>query len=496
MLSFKPRRLAVACAVLAAACLTGCVSIKSQTAVQRAPGVVELRGVVCATDYDSTHSATCRRTNVAERDNDTGEAELTGLGQLLVGFRVPEGTSAPDGFPSDATDVIFSASPSYTAALEALFPTGPDERWAGYISTAKRFDPDELADRVTGFRPEFGLPPQPGGFEGPFGWRLVAGFRALNSADDAGNPVQCGFGHMCADSPPNDPPRFPANLQSPVSDFGFPSAAGATAPAGGTAVVSFPLRYTDGAGLGVQDVALSATTDVQASSATPPAATLRIAPGITAVDVSVPVPPATPPGTYAVTLKAAVGSPSVERSSTATLVVVPPPLPAPPGDRDRDGVLDPSDRCADTPRGAFDANGDGCVGPYRRISATPSGGWDVGDRGLTIGSMRLKGVPRGARVELRCGGCRVRQTLTATRSTVDLKRLRGKTLRRGTGFTVKLTRTGFIGQEITLTLRRFGHTRSDFQRIARRPFESRRRCIPVGDTRAAARCTATPPTGP
>ena len=186
----------------------------------------------------------------------------------------------------------------------------------------------------------------------------------------------------------------------------------------------------------------------------------------------------------------------MERSSTVTFVVAPPPLPAPPGDRDRDGVLDPSDRCADTPRGAFDANGDGCVGPYRRISATPSGGWDVGDRGLTIGSMRLKGLPRGTRVELRCGGCRVRQTLTATRSTVDLKRLRGKTLRRGTGFTVKLTRTGFIGQEITLTLRRFGHTRSDFQRIARRPFESRRRCIPVGDTRAAARCTATPPTGP
>ena len=80
----------------------------------------------------------------------------------------------------------------------------------------------------------------------------------------------------------------------------------------------------------------------------------------------------------------------MERSSTATLVVAPPPLPAPPGDRDRDGVLDPSDRCADTPRGASTPNGDGCVGPYRRISATPSGGWDVGDRGLTIGSMRSR----------------------------------------------------------------------------------------------------------
>ena len=261
-------------------------------------------------------------------------------------------------------------------------------------------------------------------------------------------------------------------------------------------MLAFPLRYTDGASLGAQDVALSATTDVPATSATPPAETLRIAPGTTTVEVRVPVPPATPPGTYAVTLRAAVGSPPVERSSTAMLTVAPPPLPAPPGDRDRDGVLDPSDRCADTPRGAFDADNDGCVGPYRRISATTSGGWDVGDRGLTIGSMRIKGLPRGARVELRCGGCRVRQTLTAKRSTVDLKRLRGKTLRRGTGFTVKLTRTGFIGQEIKLTLRRYGRTRSDFQRIARRPFETERRCIPVGDTRTAARCAATPPSGP
>ena len=182
----------------------------------------------------------CQRSNIAERDNATGEAELTGLGQLLVGFRVPEGTSAPASFPSDSQDLNFSASPSYTAALEALFPTDPGERWAGYISTAKRFDPDEPADRVTGFRPEFGLPPQPGGFEGSFGWRLVAGFRELVSADQAGIPVECGFGHRCADSPPNTPPRFPANLQAPVSDFGFPSAAGATTPAGETAVSGLP----------------------------------------------------------------------------------------------------------------------------------------------------------------------------------------------------------------------------------------------------------------
>jgi hypothetical protein len=490
-------RWAVALAVLGTAGLvSGCVSIKSQTAVQRAPGVVELRGVVCASDYDSSHSATCRQSNIAERDNGTGEAELTGLGQLLVGFRVPVGTIAPADFPSDAQDVNFDASPTYTSALEAMFPPGPNERWVGYISTAKSFDPDVPADRATGFRPEFGLPPQPGGvpFEGPFPWRLAVGFRELDNVGQAGTPVRCQGNHKCADAPRNNPPNFPANLRSPVSDFGLAAPAGATARAGEAAALAFSLGYSDGRGLGAQDVTLSATTDVPATSATP--TTPRMEPGTSTVDVSVPVPAGTPPGSYTVTLKAAVGSPPVERSSTALLVVAPAPLPAPPADRDGDGLADPSDRCPDTPRGAFDADGNGCVGPYRRVSLTPSGGWDVGDRGLTIGTMRLKGLPRGARVELRCGVCRVRQTLTATRSELNLKRLRGKTLRRGTGFIVKVTSAGRIGQELRLTLRRYGNTRSEFRRIARRPFETRKRCVPVGDTRTAASCTPTPPTGP
>jgi hypothetical protein len=496
MLSLNPRRWAAAFAVLGTAgFLSGCVSIKSQTAVQRAPGVVELRGVVCASDYNASRSPACRVANIAERDNGTGDAEATGLGQLLVGFRVPEGTTAPESFPSDAQDVSFTANAGYTAALESLFPTGDGERWAGYISSAKSFDPGVPADRVTGFRPEFGLPARPGGFEGPFPWRLVVGFRQLANVGQAGNPVNCNQS-FCADAPRNDPPVFPANLQAPVSDFGFLAAPGATVQAGSTATVAFPLRYTDGGNLGAQDVALGASTNVPAAAATLAADSLPMQPGTSTVEVSVPVPPGTPPGAYVVTLRAAAGSPQVERTSTAVLTVAPPPLPAPPGDRDGDAVVDPSDRCPDTPRGAFDADNDGCVGPYRRISATPSGGWDVSDSGLTIGTMRIKGLPRGARVELRCSVCRVRQTLTAKRSEINLKRLRAKKLRRGTGFTVKVTRAGFIGQQLKLTLRNFGHTRREFQRIARRPFETRKRCIPVGGTRTAKRCTATPPTGP
>lgn len=498
MLSLNPRRWAAACAVLGCAVfLTGCVSIKSQTAVQRAPGVVELRGVVCASDYDSSESTTCRVSNIAERDNGTGDAVGSGLGQLLLGFRVPEGTTAPESFPSDAQDVTFRANASYTAALEARFPTGAGERWVGYVSGAKSFDPDVPADRATGFRPEFGLPAQPGGFEGPFPWRLVVGFRSLADVGQAANPVTCNQGFtFCSDAPRNTPPAFPANLQSPVSDFGFLAAPAAAVTPGTTATLAFPLRYTDGGNLGARDVALGASTNVPATAASLAAGTQRMQPGTNPVPVSVPVPPGTPPGAYTVTLRAAVGSPPVERTSTAVLTVAPPPLPAPPGDRDGDGIADPSDHCPDTLRGAFDRDNDGCIGPYRRISTRFTGTWEVGDRGLVFGSFELRNLPRGARVRLRCGSCKVRQTLTAKRSTLDLRRLRGKRVRRGASFTVRVTQTGFVGQDLKMTLRRYGHTRAEFRRIARRPFKTTRRCIPVGGTRAAKRCTTTPPTGP
>ena len=66
-----PRRIAVAVlAALAALALPGCLSIKTQTAFQRAPGVVQLGGVVCASDYDQTAHSACHAGNVAERRRD------------------------------------------------------------------------------------------------------------------------------------------------------------------------------------------------------------------------------------------------------------------------------------------------------------------------------------------------------------------------------------------------------------------------------------------
>lgn len=173
------------------------------------------------------------------------------------------------------------------------------------------------------------------------------------------------------------------------------------------------------------------------------------------------------------------------------------PVGAPPApDTDGDGVPDPSDRCPQVSRGAFDSDHDGCPGPYRRIRATLTGTWSVGDRGVTIGSMTLAPVPIGARIRLTCSSCHVRQRLKARRRSVPLRRLRDKLLRRGKGFTVTITKRGMIGQRVTLTVRRYGHTKAAFMRAARRPFIKRQRCIPAGGGKPAKRCSARPRRGP
>ena len=171
-------------------------------------------------------------------------------------------------------------------------------------------------------------------------------------------------------------------------------------------------------------------------------------------------------------------------------------LTPPPADSDHDGIPDGGDRCPNVPRGAFDADSDGCPGPFRRIHAALRGNWSVTNRGLTIGSMAVGAVPVSATIKVSCTPCHVRQTLTAKRGTVSLRKLRGAHLKRGQGFTVIVTKPGFIGEQLTRTVRRYGHRTADFRRVALHPFVRRDRCIPVGSLTPAKACSATPPTGP
>jgi hypothetical protein len=305
---------------------------------QRAPGVATLAGTVCVSDYDANTYPDCQASNVAEADNDCHTSGCFGDGDDLsnpVGvsscsaFRVPDGSVAPASFQSDAQDTTFNLSPTYAQSLTAMFFAVPGEHWVGYVSGFKTIDPkNQAADREVGFKPEFALPPQPGGapLGGPLHWRLVVGFRALDNSGQSADPVDCAdptHFTICADSPPNAAPSFPADLAKPVSDFGVLAGSHVTAGQGATATVGFPVRYLDGGLIGAQQLAITAATSVPGAGAMPTVTTLTAAPNSTnTVNVRVPIPATTPLGSYTGTLSAADGSPAVRRSNTATIAVV------------------------------------------------------------------------------------------------------------------------------------------------------------------------------
>src|ERR1700742_4575327 len=85
---------------LAVAGLSGCVAIKNESSSTRLPGVVTLHVSVCGSHRDA--GSTCDPgTNTAEDDNGSDALpDTTGLvGQILVGFRVPDGTAGPGPVP-------------------------------------------------------------------------------------------------------------------------------------------------------------------------------------------------------------------------------------------------------------------------------------------------------------------------------------------------------------------------------------------------------------
>jgi hypothetical protein len=320
----------------------GCISIKSGETVvtQRAPGVATLGGTMCISDYDANHYAECQASNVQEVDNgchpptsgcfaDGDDNSSPVSGQLLVAFRVPDGVTAPPSFLSDTQDTTFNFSQSYTDGMTAMFTKVAGEHWVGYVSGFKTVDPPNVpADRSFSLHAEFGLPAAPDGgpFAGPLKYRMAVGLRNLDDSTQSGDPVACdGSGtHLtfCADTPANTPPTFPADLTKNVSDFGVLAGSHATAGQGGTATVSFPLKYVDGGGLGAKDLALTASTTLPGASATPGATTIHMAPGATnAMNVTVTVPDAAPLGDYKVTLTAANGSPAVTRQNSGVITV-------------------------------------------------------------------------------------------------------------------------------------------------------------------------------
>lgn len=138
------------------------------------------------------------------------------------------------------------------------------------------------------------------------------------------------------------------------------------------------------------------------------------------------------------------------------------------GDRDRDGIFDPLDRCPSL--AGVQARG-GCPREVRstpKLAAAPTGS-GIEIRRLTVATTR------GARVALRCRrGCSKRETRTS-RGTVTLRALKGLALSAGAQFDLRVTRRGYIG-----AVHRYTVTRGNFRRVDR--------CTLPGSTKLRTRC--------
>jgi hypothetical protein len=152
------------------------------------------------------------------------------------------------------------------------------------------------------------------------------------------------------------------------------------------------------------------------------------------------------------------------------------------GDTDEDDVLDEApDRCPRMP--GIDSAG-GCP---PALSATLSFEWDDTANGVRFRIVRLRGAPRGARVEARCPRCGVRRTTArGTGRPLSLRRLVGREAPAGAVLEVRVTqrprgrgrfRHGAIGSYLRYVFEPGGiRTRTV-------------RCLRPGSTKPRKRCT-------
>jgi hypothetical protein len=324
--------------------LSGCVAIKTQSASQRAPGVVTLSLQICVDDRDQTKYSDCvPPSNTAENDNGQDiilNPPLAGNAQLMVGFRVPDGTTAPASFQNSDGRVSFAASPGYTAALTAEYVPIAGFHWVGYLSTGVQLDGSNAANFLITINPEFGLNGIGGApFTGPFRWRAVIGSRLISDSVPGSSPIDCPVGSTaCFDSPPPSTTSGRATLGHlaatvTVSDFSVrPPDATAVGP-DELATLTYKLTSQDARNFGAPTLSLKASTTVPGGQPQLGAAVIAIPRnGDTTATVSLRVPPGTPVGNYDVVLTATGNSlppgADIPKSATAKLTVVDKTAPA------------------------------------------------------------------------------------------------------------------------------------------------------------------------
>ena len=287
---------------LGAIILSGCVVIQQESALQASVigNTITVTTTLCASQ--AAAAAPCNSPGTSNKyavANPTG-TPASAPGQLLVGYRIPIGVSAPatiatsvpsvdDNGAAITVPLTLTQSPSYSAGLTAILPPPAGTAWVGYASDFKEYKQNG-AQTVT-ITPTFGLPD---GFAGPFTWRTVVGYRS-NFFQNQGvtcpgafpgvsTPVP-GQASSCVDFPDAGTIQGAPNVYA-LGSLSIVAPETPTISAGSSATLRFTGLFT---GLNPQ----ASVFAVGASSTLPGAA-----PTVTA---------STPVGTYDVTVSATVG---------------------------------------------------------------------------------------------------------------------------------------------------------------------------------------------
>jgi hypothetical protein len=330
------KRVAVAAVAVTvgAIVLSGCVVIQSESASQAnvIGNSITITTTLCASQ--AAAAPPCNSPGLSNKyavSNPTG-TPASAPGQLLLGYRIPVGVTAPATIATSVASVDENGAPitvpltltqdaSYAAGLTAILPPPGGTAWIGYVSAFNQYKQNGPQSVVVA--PTFGLPD---GFTAPFTWRTVVGYRSNffqnqavtcpNGFPGASTPVP-GQSSVCVDFP--DPGTIQgAPSVYPTGSLAIAPPATPTLTAGSSATLAFTGVFT-GANPAGGVFAVGASTTIPGVT---PSVTPTFAPPANSsnpLTVTFAVPASTPVGTYDVTVSATIAG--ITRSGVGHITV-------------------------------------------------------------------------------------------------------------------------------------------------------------------------------
>lgn len=296
--------------------MSGCVAVSDEKVEQLDQiGDVQIATMVCASRPTATATDGCPLGNTQTPAVQSADF------QLLVSFRVPNTTRAPDKLVSDpdaGADIALVPSPSLSSEMERLAPAPNGEQWVGYISGPLQYQATGghyralLLSRWGLDRAEDGTP-----FSGPFRHRTVVGYRTVRGEQGGPErPVDCGDRldggttggseyDYCMDWP--SPEELPNSVVTPVRDIGIVS--GPAVRSTRNTTVGVPFTFHHRGGPNAPAFAIHTSTDIPGTEAVSQARSFVPPPNSASPFlVTIDLPSNTPAGTYEVTLTASLAN--------------------------------------------------------------------------------------------------------------------------------------------------------------------------------------------